>query len=135
MYIVLEHFQGLLTQIGFEPNFFAILELNLNPSTFFNQCGNMHIVLKQFQSLLTQIGFEPYFFPILELNLNLFTFFKQYGNMHIVLKHFQSLFTQIGFEPIFCHPGIEPKPFYILQAIWQYEYHFEAFSVCRAKKD
>ena len=126
MHIILKHFQSVESN-RIRNTFFAILELNLNPITFFKQYCNMHIVLKHFQVLLTLTGYELQFFPILELNLNLFTFFKQYGNMLIVLMHFQSLFTQIGFEPIFCHPGIEPKPFYIFQAIWQYAYCFEAF--------
>ena len=53
---------------------------------------------------------------------------KKYGYIHIVLKRVQILSTQIGFEPKYiCHPGIEPKPFYIFQAIWQYAYRLEAF--------
>ena len=62
MHIVLKQFQSLLTQIGFEPYFFPILELNLNLFTFFKQYGNMHIILNHFKSLLTQIGFEPKYF-------------------------------------------------------------------------
>ena len=49
--------------------------------------------------------------------------------MHIVMKQFHGLLTQMGLVPnFFCHPGIEPKPFYIFQSIWQYAYRFEAIS-------